>query len=217
VTFGGWKVEALEFFEGLAADNSKAYWDAHKDVYLHLVREPMEELLGELEPEFGDWRLFRPYRDLRFSADKTPYQTHIAAAIGDGYVALNADGLTAGAGMWEMAPDQLARFREAVDDDASGTELQAIVTEARSAGLDVAAHERLKTAPRGYPKDHPRIELLRSKGMVAMQDWEAGAWLGTARAKDRVVGCLRRSAPLTGWLRTNVGPSTAPAAQRTTR
>ena len=75
MTFGGWKVEALEFFEGLAADNSKAYWDAHKDVYLHLVREPMEELLGELEPEFGDWRLFRPYRDLRFSADKTPYQT----------------------------------------------------------------------------------------------------------------------------------------------
>ena len=118
--FRGWKVEALEFFEGLAADNSKAYWDAHKDVYLHLVREPMEELLGELEPEFGHWRLFRPYRDLRFSADKTPYQTHIAAAIGDGYVALNADGLTAGAGMWEMASDQLTRFREAVDDNATG-------------------------------------------------------------------------------------------------
>ena len=72
MAFHGWKVEALEFFEGLEADNSKAYWQRHKDVYDTIVRAPMEELLAELEPEFGEGRIFRPYRDIRFSRDKSP-------------------------------------------------------------------------------------------------------------------------------------------------
>lgn len=79
MTFRGWPEEALEFYEGLSADNSKTYWTAHKEVYETKVRAPMEELLAALEPEFGSGRIFRPYRDVRFSKDKTPYQTHIAA------------------------------------------------------------------------------------------------------------------------------------------
>ena len=107
MTFLGWKAEALEFFEGLEADNSKAYWQAHRDEYDELVRAPMEELLAELEPGWGKGRIFRPYRDVRFSRDKSPYKTNIAATIGEGYVQLSAEGLGAGSGMWEMAPDQL--------------------------------------------------------------------------------------------------------------
>jgi len=208
MAFRGWPVEALEFFEGLEADNSKSYWQAHRDVYETSVRAPMEALLEELEPEWGDVRIFRPYRDVRFSRDKSPYKTQIGAMVGDGYVQLSADGLAAGCGMWEMAPDQLERYREAVAGDRSGGELVDIVAEAREAGLDVTGREVLKTAPRGYPKDHPRIELLRSKGLVTWQGWPAGAWLGTRRAKDKVVRFLQLSAPLAGWLRTHVGPST---------
>ena len=92
MTFRGWPVEALEFFEGLEADNSKAYWQANKTVYETVVRAPMEELIVELEPEWGEGRIFRPYRDVRFSADKSPYKTNIAAMLGDGYVQLNATG-----------------------------------------------------------------------------------------------------------------------------
>jgi uncharacterized protein (TIGR02453 family) len=204
MTFRGWRVEALEFYEGLEADNSKTYWQRNKDVYETLVRAPMEELLAELEPRWGDSKIFRPYRDVRFSADKSPYKTHLAALVGDGYVQLNADGLAAGAGRWEMTSDQLEQYRKAVDEDRSGKRLLAIVTKARAAGLDIAGHGALKTAPRGYPKDHPRIELLRYKGLVAWRDWPAGAWLGTRAAKDRVVEFFGLSEPLTKWLRANV-------------
>ena len=204
MTFRGWPVEALEFFEGLEAENSKTYWQRNKDVYETLVRAPMEELIAELEPKWGEGRIFRPYRDVRFSADKSPYKTHIAALVGDGYVQLSARGLAAGAGNWEMTSDQLEQYRKAVDEDRSGKRLVGIVAKARAAGLDVTGHGELKTAPRGYPKDHPRIELLRYKGLVAWRDWPAGAWLGTRAAKDRVLEFIRLSEPLTKWLRANV-------------
>lgn len=210
MAFRGWPAEALEFFEGLEADNTKTYWQANKHVYETLVRAPMEELLAELEPEWGEGHIFRPYRDVRFSADKSPYKTHIGAVVGDGYVQLTADGLGAGSGMWEMAPDQLERYRRAVADDRRGEELARLVAAVRAAGLEVTGHETLKTAPRGYPKDHPRIELLRLKGLIAWREWPAGAWLGTGRAKDRVVELFRRSEPLNRWLHAHVGPSTLP-------
>ncbi|MGZ4133264.1 MAG: DUF2461 domain-containing protein [Actinomycetota bacterium] len=211
MAFSGWKVEALEFFERLEAENTKAFWRRRKTAYDELVRAPMEALLAELEPDWGEGRLFRPYRDVRFSRDKSPYKTHIGARIGDsGYVQLSAEGLAAGCGMWEMAPDQLERYREAVDDDAAGSSLAALVAGARGAGLDVMSHDELKTAPRGYPKDHPRVELLRYKGLATWRSWPAGAWLGTRRAKDRIVGFLEDSRPIKEWLDANVGPSTLP-------
>ncbi len=207
MTFRGWPVEAIEFFEGLEADNSKSYWQRNKEVYETLVRAPMEDLLAELEPKWGEGRVFRPYRDIRFSADKSPYKTNIAAMVGEGYVQLNSQGLGIGAGMWEMSPEQLERYRQAVVEDPSGKKLAGIVAKTRAAGLDVTGHGVLKTAPKGYPKDHPRIELLRYKGLIAWREWPAGAWLGTKRAKDRVVEFLRLSKPLSDWLRTNVGAS----------
>jgi uncharacterized protein (TIGR02453 family) len=214
MTFRGWPVEALEFFEGLAAENTKAYWQRNKAVYDSLVRAPMEELLAELAPEFGDGKIFRPYRDVRFSADKSPYKTAIGAVVGAGYVQLNAEGLAAGSGMWEMAPDQLERYRSSVDDGRAGGTLDRLVAKAKGDGLDVTGHGVLKTAPKGYPKDHPRIELLRFKGIVAWREWPAGAWLGTAKAKDRVVEFLRLAEPLNAWLRKHVGASTLPERGR---
>jgi uncharacterized protein (TIGR02453 family) len=210
MAFRGWPVEALEFFEGLEVENTKAYWQRHKDVYDEKVRAPMEALLAELEPDWGEGRIFRPYRDVRFSKDKSPYKTHIGAVLDEGYVQLSAEGLAVGFGMWEMAPDQLARYRAAVDDDGTGGELSRLVEEVRAGGLEIMAHGELKTAPKGYPKEHPRIELLRYKGLATWRSWPPAAWLGTAKAKDRVVGFLTASRPIGDWLRTNVGPSTVP-------
>lgn len=212
--FRGWPPEAMEFFEGLEADNSKAYWQRNRDVYDKLVRAPMEELLEELGPEWGEGRIFRPYRDIRFSSDKSPYKTNIAAMVGDGYVQLTVDGLGAGCGMWEMAPDQLERYRAAVSEEQSGVELVGLVGSARAAGLEVTGHGVLKTAPRGYPRDHPRIEFLRYKGLVTWRQWPAAEWVGTPQAKDRVVEFLRLSQPLNDWLRTHVGSSTLPERRR---
>lgn len=214
MAFRGWRAEALEFFEGLEADNSKTYWQRNRDVYDRLVRAPMEELLEELAPEFGECRIFRPYRDIRFSSDKSPYKTNIAAMVGDGYVQLGADGLGAGSGMWEMAPDQLERYRAAVSEDRSGRKLVDLVAKAGASGVEVTGHGVLKTAPKGYPKDHPRIELLRYKGLITWREWPAAAWLGTRRAKDRLVEFFRLSKPLNEWLRAHVGASTPSERRR---
>jgi uncharacterized protein (TIGR02453 family) len=212
--FRGWPEEALEFFAGLEIDNSKSYWQQNEERYEQLVRAPMEALLEELAPEFGEGKIFRPYRDIRFSADKSPYKTNIAATLGEGYVHLGADGLGAGSGMYMLAPDQLERYREAVDDQRSGVALESIAEEATAAGLTVTGHDVLKSAPKGYAKDHPRIELLRYKGLITWREWPPAAWLGTRKAKDRVVEFLRRSKPLNAWLERHVGPSTVPERGR---
>jgi len=206
VAFSGWPAEAIEFYEGLEADNSKSYWLAHKAAYDDLVRQPMIELLAELEPEFGEGKIFRPYRDVRFSKDKSPYKTAIAATLDrGGYVQFSADGLAAARGIYMLTPAQLDRFRRAVADDLSGAQLATMVAAVQQASIDVSAHDMLKTSPKGYPKDHPRAELLRHKGLITWKRWPAGAWLGTKQAKTRLVDFLRTSAPLHEWLITHVG------------
>ena len=207
--FAGWPPEAIEFFEELEVDNTKAFWDAHKDIYLRDVKAPMEQLVAELTPEHGPCKIFRPNRDVRFSKDKSPYKTSISATIGPaGYVTLSAMGLGAGSGMYHMAPDQLDRYRRAVADDVLGGEVEQIAADLRSQGRELIAHGQLKTAPRGYPRDHPRIELLRSKGLTCWQLWEPAAWFGTPEAMDRVVEVLRAAEPLNRWLADHVGEST---------
>ena len=210
MAFKGWPTSALDFYEGLEADNSKAYWTDHKDVYETAVKAPMEALLAELSSEFGETRLFRPYRDIRFSPDKTPYKTSIAAEVGQHYVQLSADGLMAGAGMYHMASGQLARYRDAVVDDGPGRKLQTLVAAMRKAGLSVHGTDALKTAPKGYDRDHPRAELLRYKGLVVMKVWPPARWLASGAAKQRVVDLFRAAAPLLDWLNTHAGPPDEP-------
>ena len=201
MTFSGWPEEALDFYDGLAADNTKTYWTANKAVYEEKILRPMADLAEELATEFGEPKIFRPYRDVRFSPDKTPYKTHIGAVIGgSGYVQLSAEGLGAGAGMWEMNPEQLARYREAVAHDRRGAELEEIIAEIEKADITIHGHGALKSAPRGYPVDHPRIALLRYKGLTAWKQWPVEPWLESEQAKDRVVSFLRTAWPLCSWL-----------------
>jgi uncharacterized protein (TIGR02453 family) len=208
--FSGWPTEAVEFFQGLRADNTKAYWNAHKVVYEASVREPMAQLLDGLSGEFGPGRIARPYRDVRFRADKSPYKTEIYAILDrGGYVKLSADGLTAGLGYFMMTAAQLERYRRAVADETGGARLAGVVERLRAEGLEVGGGQALKGAPRGYPGDHPRIELLRWKGLICWRDWPVAPWLHTAKAGDRVAGFLRTAAPLHRWLDQNVGPGPA--------
>jgi uncharacterized protein (TIGR02453 family) len=205
MAFAGWPLEAIEFYEGLEADNTKAYWQEHKSIYEQCVKAPMEALLGELEADFGSGRVFRPYRDVRFSKDKTPYKLNCAAHLPGGYVSFSADELFVGSGLYMPETDALERYRAAVADPKSGEELESIVAALRRGRYDVGAHDVLKTAPRGYPKDHPRIELLRQKGIVMSKAWPIGPWVSTRKAKDRVISCLRAARPLNAWIERRVG------------
>jgi uncharacterized protein (DUF2461 family) len=137
-----------------------------------------------------------------------PYKTRIGATLGGhGYVQLSADGLAVASGTYVFAPDQLARYRRAAALDLTGEALARTVDVARAADLTITAASTLKTAPRGYPKDHPRIELLRMKGLVTWKQWPVAPWLATAEAKDKIVSVLRDSLPLVQWLDRHVGAS----------
>src|SRR4051795_5238140 len=142
MAFKGWNEAAVVFFEGLEVDNSREYWHANKSTYDEQVRRPMEELLAELEKEFGEGKIFRPNRDIRFSLDKSPYKTNIAGTLSKGgYVSFSADGLGVGCGMYMPMPDQLDRLRKAVADNRTGAQIEKLVNAVKAKGIEVSAHE----------------------------------------------------------------------------
>jgi uncharacterized protein (TIGR02453 family) len=212
--FSGFSPAALAFYEGLVADNSKAYWQAQRAVYDTEVRGAMLALLDELA-EFGPFHVFRPYNDARFAKGRPPYKEQIGA-VGESeggavqYVAFSAEGLMVGTGYYAMAADQLERFREAVDDEHRGAEVAELSAALERRGYTIGAIDELKTAPRGYAKDHPRIALLRRKGLTAFRRWPVAPWLHTRGVVKRVREAWNEPAALNAWLDTHVGPSTLP-------
>ena len=210
MAFTGIPTDALAFYDELDADNSKAFWEQNKERFKAVVRGPVTELAETLS-DYGDFHLFRPHNDLRFSKNKPPYKTHQGAYTeGEGgagyYFQLSAEGLMAGTGYYAMAKDQLERFRQAVDDDALGDELVEIM-DGYGRGFSIGAISELKTAPRGYPKDHPRIEILRRKGLMASKDFGAPKWLHTKRAATRIRETWEAGDAMNAWLDKHVGPS----------
>jgi uncharacterized protein (TIGR02453 family) len=204
--FRGWPPEALTWFAGLEADNSRTWFQANRRTYDEAVRQPLESLLAELHEEFGEAKVFRPNRDTRFSKDKTPYKTNVAALIshsddpGGWYIELSGRGLFLGGGLYHPERERLARLRAAMDDERSGAELERVVADLSSAGLDLLSDGALRTAPRGYAADHPRIELLRLVNVAAGRLEPPRRWLHTAKAKDHVVSTWRALRPLLDWI-----------------
>ena len=212
MSFEGFPEQALIFYEGLQADNSKAYWTDHRPVYDACVKAPMEALLAELEPEFGAAKFFRPYRDVRFAKDKTPYKDHAAALVPamDGstglYVQLGADGLYLGGGAWHLQTDQVQRLRAAVDDDATGRPLAKVLAALERQGWQVGG-QRLQRVPKPFAPGHGRADLLRAKTLSVSRSVAPEQWLHTAECADRIADAWRTVAPLNAWLHRHVGPS----------
>ena len=214
MTFTGFPDEGLVFYEGLEADNTKTFWTAHRSEYESFVRAPMLALLEELSGEFGTAKVFRPYRDVRFSHDKTPYKTHQGAVVtpegrgaGSWYVQISADGLMVAGGSWRLESDQVARYRRAVADPVQGVRLEGEVERLRAAGWDIDG-DRLVRVPAGYSADDDRIELLKHKALHAGRRWTPEDWLQTPEVLDRVRTSWRDLATLNAWLADNVGATT---------
>jgi uncharacterized protein (TIGR02453 family) len=210
--FAGFGRGAVPWFEGVERNNSREYWAATKEAWRTDVREPLELLLGELAAEWGGQvKVFRQHRDVRFSRDKSPLKTTtygIATRRGSAapvYVAVSADGLTAGTGYHEPARDQLARYRAGVLDSAGGAGLEAAVAAVEDAGLELGPPALVGT-PRGVPRDHPRAALLRYTSLVVFARAPREALRGRAGldvARRRAAGAR----PVTDWLDARVGPS----------
>lgn len=202
--FAGFPVAALDFYDDLEVDNTKAFWEKHKQVYAESVRGPMTALCAALEPEFGAAKVFRPYRDVRFAKDKTPYKTHQGAFVRVGeatgwYVEVSPRGVRTGGGFYDASGPRLAAYREAVAHDRFGPELEGILGVLESSGFEVGG-DRLKTTPRGYDADHPRIELLRHKSLTVTRSHGFEPVIHTPDLLDAVRRDWRQVTPLLEWV-----------------
>ncbi len=202
--FTGFPTAALDFYDDLEMDNTKSFWTAHKETYDTAVKQPMLALTAALQDEFGPAKIFRPYRDVRFAKDKTPYKTHQGAFVQTGqstgwYVQISAPGVRVGAGFYESESSRLATFRRAVADDRTGPELVAMLDALAAQGWELGG-DTLKTAPRGFDKDHPRIDLLRHKTMSLGKSYGFEKVIHTPELADRVRDDWRVARPFLDWV-----------------
>jgi uncharacterized protein (DUF2461 family) len=189
MAFSGFPSAAFAWFSDLADNNNRDWFTAHRDVYDTAVRGPK---------------------------DKSPYKTRAYGTIdGKLYAELSPDGLFAGTGAYGMDAGQLSRFRAAVDDPLSGSEIESIVGSLDAAGIETWG-EALKTAPRGYPRDHPRARLLRHKMLICgarlAPDPQAG--IGREVAVSHLTETWTACTPLLAWLDEHVGPPREASSRR---
>ncbi|HET6259862.1 MAG TPA: DUF2461 family protein [Pseudonocardia sp.] len=206
-TFEGWPADATTFLAEIAADNTREFWAEHRHRHATSVHSPMRALAAELEPEFGPVRVLRPFVNLRFRPDASPYRTDaggVATTAGGCPLAVvvSAAGLSVSAGHRSFDAGQLRRYRAALDTPA-GAELAQLLAELD--GYAVEPGRPLTGIPRGFRADHPRIALLRRRGVQLVRSRPAGEWLATREPLDWVRVAWRAAGPVVAWLDLHVG------------
>ncbi|MGY6497456.1 MAG: DUF2461 domain-containing protein [Microcella sp.] len=219
MTFTGFDPDAPRFYAELAENNTREWWQQNKARYAESVRGPVEQLADILGAEFGPVKIFRPHRDVRFSTDKRPIKDHIGFVTtpADGtahYGQLNERGLLLAGGVYQPSRDQLRRFRALVDDNRLVGDLEATLDELADEGFTVMTDGSLATAPRGYPRDHPKIELLRLTSLAIARAYPVDDWMFGADALGRILQGWRLVSTWNAWLLDNIGPAVDPAAAR---
>jgi uncharacterized protein (TIGR02453 family) len=223
-SFTGFPTEGLSFLEGLAHNNNREWFEAHKADYRSFVLEPAQAFvvaLGErlklLSPEIaydtrtnGSGSIMRIYRDLRFSKDKTPYNANLRAVFWQGagkktenpgfFFGMDAHGAALYGGMHGFPKSVLTAYQEAVADDVRGAELEAALETLRSAGVYEIGGERYKRVPRGYDPDHARADLLHYKGLHVRSPQIEAPVLTTPELVEVCFEHCRAMAPLHHWL-----------------
>ena len=227
--FAGFPEGTFRFLRGLARDNSKAWFDAHRGDYQAFYVDAARDFVAALGPRLRrisptvaydprvNGSLFRINRDVRFSKDKTPYKNHMDLWFWHGgrrgwgspgfFFRMFADRLIVGVGMHRFEKDQLETYRRAVVDDRSGKALAKALDRVRSAGPYVIGAPTRKTVPRGFDPDHPRAALLLHDGLTAEHDGSIDASARTARFVDVCAGHFKAMWPVGAWLLDTVASS----------
>jgi uncharacterized protein (TIGR02453 family) len=219
-TFAGMPDEGLAFLEDLEERNTKAFFDANRPVFKEQVQAPFAALveaaaarLRRTVPELGQPKLFRIYRDLRFSKDKTPYKTSMSASVpsrpaGEGqgpgvatgfYVNVGPAGLYTASGLYHPDRPVLERVRAAIADPDTGPELEAILRRAAGKGLEPWL-DPLQRMPKAWPPDHPRAGLLKARSLGLNRRHERAPWLQTAELLYHLLADWKAMIPFNRWL-----------------
>ena len=222
--FAGFPGEGLGLLAGLAENNTREYFDAHRDVYESALLTPAkafvvalgEELHARVSPALRaeprvNGSILRINRDTRFTTDKRPYKEHLDLWFweGDGpsrehpgfFVRLRPDTIALGAGMHRFDGRALAAYRSAVAADDTGRALEEALAAATAVrGATVGPPPALKRVPRGIAGDHPRGEHLRRDRLFVAGAWKLPRAVSTASFVDWVAERLERLAPVERWL-----------------
>ena len=221
MAFEGFADSSGKFFKQLAKNQDRNWFQAHKAEFEAGWQTPMQELLAEVRAgidrayrhcDLDEPTLFRIYRNLRFSKDKTPYKTHVGGLIPTQrqgkvtevpmaiYVHVGEPNSFAAAGHYMMDARMLERFRAAVADDRRGRELDKILSALTKQGFVVRSHDCYKRVPKGYDPEHPRAEHLKRKGLTVAFPALPKGILGSAKLSAWLVGHAKSAAPLVEWL-----------------
>jgi uncharacterized protein (TIGR02453 family) len=221
MAFSGFPETGLEFLQELSRHNDRDWFEAHRKVYDDELVPAMlswcSDLAGRLRdampklvfvPRVGG-SVHRLNRDVRFSRDKSPYETHIAALLWEGeekhdapgvYLQVAPGGVIFGGGLHVFEEGRLDRFRKLLHDPASTARLTGALAAAKKHGLE-AAGEKLQKPPRGFDPEGPCAELSKHKGLTVSRTIKCGPWLFTEESLDRSEEAARAYAPLHAWLR----------------
>jgi uncharacterized protein (TIGR02453 family) len=220
-SFEGFGDKDEKFFKALAKNNDRAWFLAHKDQFEDRWNGPMKALLSDVREvidrayahcELDEPKVFRIFRDVRFSKDKSPYKTHIGGFIPVKgkekvtevpmalYFQVGARETFGAAGHYMMSPPSLERFRVAVAEDKRGKELDKILVALQRKGFSTESHETLKRVPKAYDPDHPRAALLKRKGLVVTFPKMPAGLLATPKLTTWLATQCKVAAALVEWL-----------------
>lgn len=208
-TFHGFGKDFVKYYLTLEEHNNREWFHANRAMYDTNVAFPLKALAGELETDYSPVKVFRPYRNVRFWPDLPPLNEHaslIANTVGNAayYVRIDADGLLLGCGTWQPTKNQLTTFRQLADSDSGAKEIRKVLAKVKKAGFELTTENALKSAPRGFDKDHPHIDLLRLKSLALSQHWAPEPWLYSRECLMHITTAWKAASPWVDWLRANL-------------
>jgi len=223
MAFQGFPEGGLAFLRALTGHNDRDWFEAHRSAWDEEIVPAMMEWCAALAERLRDvmprlvfvprigGSVYRLNRDIRFSRDKSPYKTHVAALLWEGgdkhdapgvYLHISPEEMIMGGGIWIFEQEgRLDRYRKLLQDGRSAARLEAALAHARRSGLKIEAAERLQRPPRPFTPEHPRAELSRYKGLTVGKRVAPGEWLHSREALRRSEAAARAYAPLHAWLR----------------
>ena len=217
--FDGFPAQSLRFLNDLQRHNERDWFNQNKQIYRDFVEQPAKAFAEELAQALSSitrrpmsFKLFRIYRDVRFSKDKTPYNTHIhmsffCAEDADKscsekpafHFGLETDRLFCGCGYFTFTPELLLEYRQVVGNRAHGESLQTLIDSLTHSGFSLHEPE-LKRVPPGFDKDHPQAELLKRKGLVLWHEEPLSDIVNTPALIRHVMQRYQSMRPLYRWL-----------------
>ncbi len=214
MSFEGMHEDGWKFLVELTHQNERSWFESQKARYQAHLKKPAEALMAQLcdslqaitKKEMSG-KIFRIYRDVRFSKDKTPYNTHLRMGLTAAsapapnpafFFSLEPDKLVLGAGVFDFDKPSLDAFRQAVV-SAKGEKFDGIIKGLKSSGYHMY-EPVLKKIPKGYPADHPRAHWLRHKSITSWWEDRVPKEIFTPDAAEFCMKHFRKLAPLNAWL-----------------